>query len=84
MDQMTDTLNTGKTIADFYDTLAADYDAMTGFEQRFAADLDHARASWQIAEIYNREGRMADAARYEKKAADLGYQIPPRLPNRGY
>ena len=51
---------------------------------RFAADLDHARASWQIAEIYNREGRMADAARYEKKAADLGYQVPPRLPNRGY
>lgn len=51
---------------------------------RFAADLDHARASWELAEIYNREGFMADAARYEKKAADLGYVIPPRLPSRGY
>ena len=51
---------------------------------RFAADLDHPRASWQIAEIYNREGRMADAARYEKKAAELGYPVPLRLPNRGY
>jgi TPR repeat protein len=51
---------------------------------RFAADLDHAHASWQLAEIYNHEGLMADAARYEKKAADLGYPVPVRLPNRGY
>ena len=51
---------------------------------RFAAELDHAKASWELAEIYNREGLMADAARYEKKAAGLGYPVPPRLPNRGY
>lgn len=51
---------------------------------RFAADLDHAHASWQLAEIYNHEGLIADAARYEKKAADLGYPVPLRLPNRGY
>lgn len=51
---------------------------------RFAAELDHAKASWELAEIYNREGLMADAARYEKKAATLGYPVPPRLPNRGY
>ncbi|MBK9623297.1 MAG: sel1 repeat family protein [Rhodocyclaceae bacterium] len=51
---------------------------------RFAADLDHAHASWQLAEIYNHEGLIADAARYEKKAADLGFPVPLRLPNRGY
>ncbi len=51
---------------------------------RFAADLNHARASWQIAEIYNLQGLIADAARYEKKAADLGYPVPLRLTNRGY
>ena len=51
---------------------------------RFAADLDHPRASWELAEIYNLEGLMADSARYEKKAAALGYPIPLRLPSRGY
>lgn len=51
---------------------------------RFAAELDHAQASWRLAEIYNREGLMADAARYEKRATDLGYVVPVRLPNRGY
>lgn len=51
---------------------------------RFAADLDHARASWELAEIYNHEGLVADAARYEKRAAELGHSIPPRLPSRGY
>ncbi len=38
MDRMTETLEADKTIAEFYDTLAADYDAMTGFERRFAAE----------------------------------------------
>ena len=51
---------------------------------RFAADLGHGRASWEVAEIYNRAGLMADAARYERKATEQGYVLPTRLPNRGY
>ncbi len=35
---MTDTLNSEKSIVDFYDTLAPDYDAMTGFEKRFSTE----------------------------------------------
>jgi hypothetical protein len=51
---------------------------------RFSAELGHGRASWELAEIYNRGGFVADAARFEKKALDLGYSAPPRLPTRGY
>lgn len=51
---------------------------------RFSAELGHGRASWELAEIYNRGGFVADAARFEKKALDLGYPAPPRLPTRGY
>ncbi len=51
---------------------------------RFAAELGNGRASWELAETYNLEGLVADAARFEKKALDLGYQPPPRLPTRGY
>jgi hypothetical protein len=51
---------------------------------KFAAELDHPKASWELAEIYNRQGLIADAAHYEKKAASLGYPVPARLPNRGY
>lgn len=51
---------------------------------RFAADLGHAQASWELAERYNVQGRVADAARYEKRAATLGYKTPPRLSTRGY
>lgn len=51
---------------------------------RFAADLGHAQASWELAEHYNLQGRVADAARYEKRAVSLGYKTPPRLSSRGY
>jgi TPR repeat protein len=51
---------------------------------RFAAGLGHARASWDLAQIYNAYGRVADAAHYEKRATELGYKPPPRLSNRDY
>lgn len=50
----------------------------------FSAELGSGEASWELAEIYNRDGLVADAARFEKKALDLGYRPPPRLPTRGY
>ncbi len=51
---------------------------------RFAARLGHARASWELAELYNVHGRIAEAAHFEKRAAELGYKPPPRLSNRDY
>ncbi len=51
---------------------------------RFSAELGSGRASWEISEMYNRGGFVADAARFEQKALDLGYRPGPRLPTRGY
>ena len=51
---------------------------------RFAAGLGHARASWDLAQLYNSYGRVADAAHFEKRATELGYKPPPRLSNRDY
>lgn len=51
---------------------------------RFAAKLGHARASWELAELYNIHGRIAEAAHFEKRATELGYRPPPRLSTRGY
>lgn len=51
---------------------------------RFSAELGSGRASWELAEFYNYGGFIADAARFEKKALDLGYRPPFRLPTRGY
>ncbi len=51
---------------------------------RFSAELGNGRASWELAEIYNRQGLVADAAQFEKRALELGYQPAPRLPTRGY
>lgn len=51
---------------------------------RFSAELGSGIASWDLSEIYNRSGFVADAARFEKKALDLGYRPAPRLPTRGY
>jgi hypothetical protein len=51
---------------------------------RFSAELGNGRASWELAELYNYEGLVADAARFEKKAQELGYQPGVRLPSRGY
>ncbi|MDO8789129.1 MAG: hypothetical protein Q7J42_13750 [Sulfuritalea sp.] len=51
---------------------------------RFSAELGNALASWALAESYNNSGLMADAARFEKRALELGYQPPVRLANRGY
>lgn len=48
-----------------------------------AAELGNGRASWEVANIYNRDGAMAEAARFEAKAVRDGFRIPPRLPNRG-
>jgi hypothetical protein len=51
---------------------------------RFAAELGNGIASWDLSEIYNQSGQVGDAARFEKKALDLGYRPPPRLATRGY
>lgn len=50
---------------------------------RVSAELGNGRASWEVANIYNRDGEMAEAARFEAKAVRDGFVIPPRLPNRG-
>lgn len=50
---------------------------------RIAAELGNGRASWEVANIYNRDGAMAEAARFEAKASRDGFRIPPRMPNRG-
>jgi len=51
---------------------------------RFSAELGNGIASWELSEIYNQSGQVGDAARFEKKALDLGYRPPPRLGTRGY
>lgn len=51
---------------------------------QFAAELGNGKAAWELAEIYNYDGLVGDAARFEKMALELGYQPPVRLPNRGY
>lgn len=51
---------------------------------RFAAELGNGIASWELSELYNQTGQVGDAARFEKKALDLGYRPPPRLATRGY
>jgi TPR repeat protein len=51
---------------------------------RFAAELGNGTASWRVSQIYSRRGQIADAARYERRAVELGYRPPPRLSNRGY
>lgn len=51
---------------------------------RYAAELGSGTASWQVSQIYSRRGQQGDAARYERRAVELGYRIPPRLSNRGY
>lgn len=49
---------------------------------RIAAELGMGKASWEVANIYNRDGRMADAAKFETRAVRDGFVIPPRVPNR--
>ena len=51
---------------------------------RFSAELGNGIASFELSEIYNQLGQVGDAARFEKKALDLGYRPPPRLATRGY
>ena len=51
---------------------------------RFSAELGNGRASWELAEFYNYSGLVADAARFERRAQDLGYRPGVRLPSRGY
>lgn len=51
---------------------------------RFSAELGNGIASWELSEIYNQSGLVGEAARFEKKALDLGYRPPPRLATRGY
>lgn len=50
---------------------------------RIAAELGSSNASWQVAQLYNREGLVGEAAKYEAKATAAGYSIPVRLPTRG-
>ncbi len=50
----------------------------------FSAELGKGRASWELAEHYNYGGLVSDAARFERKALDLGFRPPLRLPSRGY
>ena len=49
-----------------------------------SAGLGNGLASWELAEYYNDGGRIADAARFERRALDLGYKPAFRLPTRGY
>lgn len=51
---------------------------------RFSAELGNGRASWELAEHYNYGGLIADAAKYERKAEELGFRPGVRLPSRGY
>ena len=51
---------------------------------RFATELGNGLASWELSEFYNYGGLVADAARFEKRALELGYRPPVRLPTRGY
>lgn len=51
---------------------------------KFSAELGNGIASWQLAEYYGNTGAVGDAARYERRALELGYRPPPRLSNRGY
>lgn len=51
---------------------------------RFAGALGHARACWELAQLYNVYGRVAEAASYEKRALALGYKPAPRLSTRDY
>lgn len=51
---------------------------------RVAAELGHGKASWELAEYYNYRGMVADAARFERKSVELGFQPGVRLPSRGY
>lgn len=49
---------------------------------RIAAELGLGKASWEVANVYNRNGQMADAAKFEARAVRDGFVIPPRIPNR--
>lgn len=49
---------------------------------RIAAELGLGKASWEVANIYNRDGKMAEAAKFETRAVRDGFVIPPRVPNR--
>lgn len=51
---------------------------------RFSAELGNGRASWELAEHYNYVGLIADAAHFERRAIEQGYQPAVRLPSRGY
>lgn len=51
---------------------------------RFAAELGNGIASWELAEAYGASGMVGEAAKYERRAVDLGYRPPPRLSTRGY
>ena len=51
---------------------------------KFSAELGNGIASWELAEYYGNTGAVGDAARYERRAVELGYRPPPRLSNKGY
>lgn len=47
-----------------------------------AAELGRGDAGWRLAEIYNRKGLVAEAARLEAMARAAGYRAPARLPSK--
>lgn len=47
-----------------------------------AAELGRGDAGWQLAEIYNRRGLVAEAAHLEALARTAGYRAPERLPSK--
>lgn len=47
-----------------------------------AAELGSADASWEVAQIYNIDGQVGEAARFEAKAVEAGYRVPARLSTR--
>lgn len=51
---------------------------------RFAADLGHAQAAWDLSQRLNVQGLVAEAAHYEARARENGYKPAPRLSNRDY
>ena len=51
---------------------------------QISAGLGNGLACWELSEFYNYQGRVADAAYFEKRAIENGYKPSFRLPTRGY
>jgi hypothetical protein len=47
-----------------------------------ASELGCGVSSWQVAEMFNSAGQIAEAAKFEAKAIAIGYRLPARLPTK--